>query len=80
MAHGAASCRVLDRLVAQAHRYRPEDLAKRYGTLFMGALAVKATRRKQINVLQHLVGQLKGRLAIRIPKNVRSAIPREPGE
>jgi uncharacterized protein YbbK (DUF523 family)/uncharacterized protein YbgA (DUF1722 family) len=80
MAHGAASCRVLDRLVAQAHRYRPEDLAKRYGTLFMGALAVKATRRKQVNVLQHLVGQLKGRLAIRIPKNVRSAIPREPGE
>lgn len=62
LAHSADLYRSLGRLVAQAHRYRPKDLAERYGKLFMEALAVKATTRKQVNVLQHLVGHLKDRL------------------
>jgi len=62
LAHSCDLYQSLGRLVAQAHRYKPKELAERYGTLFMKALAVKATRRKQVNVLQHLVGHLKERL------------------
>lgn len=62
MAHGAAPYRALGRLVAAAHRYRPVDLVEQYGILFMKALTVMTTRRKQVDVLQHLVGHLKGRL------------------
>jgi len=62
LAHSRELYQSLGRLVAQAHRCRPRDLFQRYGKLFMEALAVKATRRKQVNVLQHLVGHLKERL------------------
>ena len=53
---------VLGRLVGQAERHRPKELAIRYGELFMQALAVKATVRKHVNVLQHLLGYFKDRL------------------
>jgi uncharacterized protein YbgA (DUF1722 family) len=56
------SRQALGRLVAQANRYRPQDLVARYGALFMKGMAVKTTRRKQVNVLQHLVGHLKDQL------------------
>jgi uncharacterized protein YbgA (DUF1722 family)/uncharacterized protein YbbK (DUF523 family) len=62
LAHSRDDYQSLGRLVAQAHRYTPTELGERYGSLFMKALAVKATRRKQVNVLQHLVGHLKERL------------------
>ena len=62
MSHGHAAYQSLGRLVAQARRYKPKDLVSRYGALFMAALAVKATRSKQVNVLQHLVGHVKHQL------------------
>ena len=62
LAHSRELYRSLGHLVAQAHRYRPKELVERYGTIFMEALAVKATRRRQVNVLHHLVGHLKDRL------------------
>lgn len=62
LAHSREVYQSLGHLVAQAHRYKPKELVERYGTLFMKALAVKATRRKQVNVLQHLVGHLKEQL------------------
>jgi uncharacterized protein YbgA (DUF1722 family)/uncharacterized protein YbbK (DUF523 family) len=62
LAHSPEGHQSLGRLVAQAHRYKPKDLIQRYGVRFMEALAVKATRRKHVNVLQHLVGHLKNRL------------------
>lgn len=62
LAHSRDGYQSLGRLVAQAHRYTPNELVERYGTLFMKALAVKATRRKQVKVLQHVVGHLKERL------------------
>ncbi|MBX3237638.1 MAG: DUF1722 domain-containing protein [Nitrospiraceae bacterium] len=65
LAHSREHYQVLGRLVAQVHRYRPPDLMARYGGLFMEALAVKATPRKHVNVLQHLVGHLKDRLSPR---------------
>ena len=62
LAHSAPHYRQLGRLVAQVHEYRPKDLALRYGELFMQALAVRATVRKHVNVLQHILGHFKDRL------------------
>ncbi len=65
LAHSRDLYQALGRLVAQAHRYPPKELIERYGRLFMEALAVKATRRKHVNVLQHLVGHLKDCLKLK---------------
>ncbi|MBX3345741.1 MAG: DUF523 and DUF1722 domain-containing protein [Nitrospira sp.] len=62
LAHSAQHYRQLGRLVAQVHEYRPKDLVLRYGELFMQALAVRATVRKHVNVLQHILGHFKDRL------------------
>jgi uncharacterized protein YbgA (DUF1722 family)/uncharacterized protein YbbK (DUF523 family) len=62
MAHSRQGYQSLGRLVARAHCYTPKTLAAVYGHLFMTTLAVKATRQKHLDVLQHLVGHLKNRL------------------
>jgi uncharacterized protein YbgA (DUF1722 family)/uncharacterized protein YbbK (DUF523 family) len=62
LAHHPQQCEVLGRLIGQAHQYRPKELAHRYGELFMKAFAVKATVRKHVNVLQHILGYFKERL------------------
>ena len=62
MAHHPQQYEVLGRLIGQAHQYRPKELAHRYGELFMNTLAVKATVRKHVNVLQHIIGHFKERL------------------
>jgi uncharacterized protein YbgA (DUF1722 family)/uncharacterized protein YbbK (DUF523 family) len=62
LAHHPQICEVLGRLIGQAHQYRPKELAHRYGELFMKALAMKATVRKHVNVLQHILGYFKERL------------------
>jgi uncharacterized protein YbgA (DUF1722 family)/uncharacterized protein YbbK (DUF523 family) len=62
LAHNQQSFQLLGRLVGQAERYRPKELAIKYGELFMEALAVKATVRKHVNVLQHILGYFKARL------------------
>lgn len=62
MAHSPQYYQALGRLVAQARQHRPKDLAQQYGELFMKALAVKATVRKHVNVLQHILGYFKDRL------------------
>jgi uncharacterized protein YbgA (DUF1722 family)/uncharacterized protein YbbK (DUF523 family) len=56
LAHHPQQCEVLGRLIGQASQYRPKELAHRYGELFMNTLAVKATVRKHVNVLQHILG------------------------
>jgi uncharacterized protein YbgA (DUF1722 family)/uncharacterized protein YbbK (DUF523 family) len=62
LAHHPQQCEVLGRLIGQAHQHRPKELVHRYGKLFMKALAVKATVRKHVNVLQHILGYFKERL------------------
>lgn len=56
LSHSQPHYQALGRLVGQAQRYRPKELAVKYGELFMKALAVKATVRKHVNVLQHIIG------------------------
>ena len=63
LAHSRQHYELLGRLVAQAGRYCPEELIERYGAAFMDSLAVKATSRKHVNVLLHIVGHMKERLA-----------------
>ena len=62
LAHHPQQCEVLGRLVGQAHQHRQKELAHQYGELFMKVLAVKATVRKHVNVLQHILGYFKERL------------------
>jgi uncharacterized protein YbgA (DUF1722 family)/uncharacterized protein YbbK (DUF523 family) len=62
LTHHPQQCEVLGRLIGQAHPHRPKELAHRYGELFMKALAVKATVRKHVNVLQHILRYFKERL------------------
>lgn len=62
LSHSQQHYQVLGRLVGQAERHRPKELAIRYGELFMQALAMKATVRKHVNVLQHILGFFKERL------------------
>lgn len=62
LAHSVSHYRQLGRLVAQVSEYRPKDLALQYGELFMQALAVRATVRKHVNVLHHILGHFKERL------------------
>lgn len=62
LSHSQPHYQALGRLVGQAARYRYKELALKYGALFMNGLAVKATVRKHVNVLQHIVGYFKGRL------------------
>lgn len=62
LAHSQQHYETMGRLVAQADRYRPKELTVKYGELFMKTLAVKATVRKQVNVLHHIGGYFKNRL------------------
>jgi uncharacterized protein YbgA (DUF1722 family) len=62
LAHSTQHYQWLGRLVGQAERYRPRELAVKYGDVFMKALAVKATVRKHVNVLQHILGHFKTQL------------------
>lgn len=62
LAHSQQHYELLGRLVGRAEQYRPKELAVRYGELFMKALAMKATVRKHVNVLQHILGYFKERL------------------
>jgi uncharacterized protein YbgA (DUF1722 family) len=63
MAHSPQQCAILDRLIGQADRYRLRELASRYGKLFMDTVAVKATVRKHVKVLNHILGHFKERLS-----------------
>jgi uncharacterized protein YbgA (DUF1722 family)/uncharacterized protein YbbK (DUF523 family) len=63
LAHSRPHYQALGRLVAQANRFQPRDLLLRYGEGFMMALKIKTTIRKQVNVLNHMVGHFNTRLA-----------------
>ncbi len=64
LAHSRPHYEKLGRLVAAAKRHTPTELASEYGVIFMEALKVKATARKHVNVLQHIIGYFKARLTV----------------
>lgn len=59
LAHSPKHVAELGRLVAAAKHLPPAELEARYGALFMTALRVRATAKKQVNVLHHILGYLK---------------------
>ncbi len=63
LAHSPEHYQELGRLVAGAAALRLPALAARYGALFARALGVASTRRKHTNVLMHMAGDFKTRLA-----------------
>jgi uncharacterized protein YbgA (DUF1722 family)/uncharacterized protein YbbK (DUF523 family) len=56
MAHAPQAYAALGRLVAQAKGAPRAPLHAQYEAAFMQALAVHATARRQVNVLQHIIG------------------------
>jgi uncharacterized protein YbgA (DUF1722 family)/uncharacterized protein YbbK (DUF523 family) len=62
LAHSEPAYRALGRLVAGAKRLPSAELRRRYEDGFMRALAVPATRRRHVNVLQHCLGHFRDRL------------------
>jgi uncharacterized protein YbgA (DUF1722 family)/uncharacterized protein YbbK (DUF523 family) len=62
LAHVPDAYRRLGQLVARATSMRRPALERDYMTLFMETLRVIATRRRQVNVLQHMLGHLKDAL------------------
>lgn len=63
LAHSPRDYGALGRLVAAAGARPATEVIERYGEAFMRALAVRATRARHVNVLQHLAGFLKRQLA-----------------
>jgi len=62
LAHSPAHYQALGRLVARAGRTLTDAALAEYAQLFMETLAVRVTRPRQVNVLQHLAGFFKNDL------------------
>jgi uncharacterized protein YbgA (DUF1722 family)/uncharacterized protein YbbK (DUF523 family) len=59
MSHSTEGYRALGRLVAKADKLAADGVAMEYGAEWMRILGQRATRRKQVNVLQHVQGYFK---------------------
>jgi uncharacterized protein YbgA (DUF1722 family)/uncharacterized protein YbbK (DUF523 family) len=62
LAHSPSHSRSMGKLVAQAAELSPEDLYSQYQTQLLEALRLKTTTKKNINVLQHMMGYFKREL------------------
>jgi uncharacterized protein YbgA (DUF1722 family)/uncharacterized protein YbbK (DUF523 family) len=63
MSHSQKHARILGKLVAEAKNVPAEQLYSEYQMLFMEALRLKTTIKKNINVLQHMMGYFKKQLS-----------------
>ena len=59
MAHSPKLYKELGQLVAKIAEYSKDDFAEKYRALFMSAINQKATRGRNSNTLQHMMGYLK---------------------
>ncbi|MDW7710042.1 MAG: DUF523 and DUF1722 domain-containing protein [Deferrisomatales bacterium] len=62
LSHSPRHYQALGRLVAAAREYPTEELYRRYEELLVDALRLKATPKKNANVLQHALGYFKKQL------------------
>jgi len=62
MSHSVEGYRWLGRLVANAKQLERNELFRQYEELFMSALTLQATVKKQTNVLMHIMGYFKKQL------------------
>ena len=62
LSHSQKHSRLMGKLVADGKRIPPKELYSQYEHLLMEALTLKTTTKKNINVLQHLMGYFKKQL------------------
>jgi uncharacterized protein YbgA (DUF1722 family)/uncharacterized protein YbbK (DUF523 family) len=74
LAHSPKHYDMLGRLVAGAAKEPRALLKESYGRLFMEALSVKTTTKKNVNVLQHMLGFLKDHLSAREKADILEVI------
>jgi uncharacterized protein YbgA (DUF1722 family) len=63
MSHSPNHSQMMGKLVAQGKALPVKDLFNQYDTLLMDALRLKTTLKKNINVLQHIMGYFKKQLS-----------------
>ena len=63
LSHSQKHSRILGKLVAAAKSISPKQLYPQYQALFLEALKLKTTVKKNINVLQHMMGYFKKQLS-----------------
>lgn len=76
LAHSPTGYREIGRLVAEAKGVPREDLARNYAGRFMQILQQRASRAKHTNVMQHMMGHLRGRLPDIARDDLMAAIER----
>ncbi|MBD3169686.1 MAG: DUF1722 domain-containing protein [candidate division Zixibacteria bacterium] len=59
MAHSPKHYKQLGQLAAAVKKFKPSEFRDRYSSLFMECLKTKASVKKNVNVLQHIMGYLK---------------------
>jgi uncharacterized protein YbgA (DUF1722 family)/uncharacterized protein YbbK (DUF523 family) len=74
LAHSPKHYTELGRLVAHAKRYKPENLMTKYENLFMEGLNVKTSYKKNVNVLNHILGYLRNYLSPEEKKDILDTI------
>lgn len=74
LAHSPKHYLSLGKLVGTASAHTPSDLRNNYSRLFMEALAVKTTVKKNVNVLQHILGFLRDQVPTVEKENIREVI------
>ena len=74
MAHSPNHYRELGRLVARANEVPAQELFEHYQSRLMEALRLKATPKKNTNVLQHLMGYFKKDLTADEKQELREVI------
>ncbi|MBD3380767.1 MAG: DUF1722 domain-containing protein [candidate division Zixibacteria bacterium] len=63
LAHSQKHYRLLGRMVAAIAKYKPVEFKDEYSRMFMETLTYKTTVKKNMNVLQHILGYLKKELS-----------------
>jgi uncharacterized protein YbgA (DUF1722 family) len=63
LSHSQKHARILGKIVADAKKIPPDKLYSEYQSLFMESLTLKTTIKKNVNVLQHMMGYFKKQLS-----------------
>jgi uncharacterized protein YbgA (DUF1722 family)/uncharacterized protein YbbK (DUF523 family) len=74
MSHSVKHYRDMGRLVARVKEIDPESFYEQYEAMFMQALSLKATVKKNVNVLQHMAGYFKKLLSSDEKKELQEVI------
>jgi uncharacterized protein YbgA (DUF1722 family)/uncharacterized protein YbbK (DUF523 family) len=74
LAHSPKGYAALGRIVADSKKYTPDDFKREYTTLFMDTLSVKTTYKKNVNVLQHILGFLHDHISADERKDILAII------